>query len=446
MKNLTSLIGRFLHVLHLALFATLVFLAGGAGAQIVTEFSAGSVAIAKLGDITAGPDGNLWFTYVKHVATGTWPFFAPIGAIGRITPQGVVTEVGTGTLAGDPGAITAGPDGNLWFAQGGRIGRITPLGVVTEFSSGIGVGAVPHSITAGPDGNLWFTEYGGNRIGRITPAGVVTEFSAGISVGAWPAGITAGPDGNLWFTEEVGRIGRITPAGVVTEFSSGISASYYASPRDIAAGPDGNLWFTETPLNRIGRITSDGVVTEFDAGTIGGAGPAGIAVGPDGHLWFTKSGGIGRMTLQGAATAFNAGISTGAAPHSITAGPDGNLWFTEYPGNRIGRITACLNEAACTPAITAVVSSVNPSQHGQAIVFTASVAGNFATGTVQFMDGGTNLGAPVTLSGGGIAQLMTSKLTAGTHAISAVYSGDNKNGPSASSVLFQIVGKVRKRH
>ena len=41
--------------------------------------------------------------------------------------------------------ITAGPDGNLWFTEfdGNRIGRITPLGVVTEFSAGISAGADP---------------------------------------------------------------------------------------------------------------------------------------------------------------------------------------------------------------------------------------------------------------------------------------------------------------
>ena len=125
--------------------------------------------------------------------------------------------------------------------------------VVTEFSAGISPGAVLTGITAGPDGNLWFAEYNGNRIGRITPLGVVTEFTAGITAGAEPRGITAGPDGNLWFAEGgANRIGRITPLGLVTEFSAGISAG--ARPFSITAGPDGNLWFTESDGNRIGRI------------------------------------------------------------------------------------------------------------------------------------------------------------------------------------------------
>src|SRR5450631_3218903 len=116
----------------------------------------------------------------------------------------VITEFSVGITPGaEPFGITAGPDGNLWFTEliGDKIGRITPLGVVTEFP-GVTAGSVPRRITAGPDGNLWFTENTGNRIGRITPLGVVTEFSVGITAGASPFSITVGPDGNLWFTED----------------------------------------------------------------------------------------------------------------------------------------------------------------------------------------------------------------------------------------------------
>ena len=83
----------------------------------------------------------------------------------------VITEYSAGITNGAaPQFITAGPDGNLWFTEPGasRIGRITPRGVVTEFSAGITANALPFGITAGPDGNLWFTESSGIQIGRIT--------------------------------------------------------------------------------------------------------------------------------------------------------------------------------------------------------------------------------------------------------------------------------------
>jgi len=310
--------------------------ASSAQAQIVTEFRATSAGDPE--GITAGPDGNIWFTV------------GGAGRIGRITPSGVVTETssGGGFVWLSAYGITSGPDGNLWFTGGGgiKIGRITPAGVITTFSAGISDKVYPPmGITSGPDGNLWFTEPGINRIGRITPVGVVTEFSSGISGGAYNlSGITAGPDGNIWFTESIGKIGRITPAGIVTEFSAGITTG--ASPKGITTGPDGNLWFTEPGINRIGRITPAGVVTEFSAGISDNAfyvtgGGSAITAGPDGNIWFTEPRGnrIGRITPSGVVTEFSIGITSNAYPFGITSGPDGNIWFTENWTGRIGRIT-----------------------------------------------------------------------------------------------------------
>ena len=49
--------------------------------------------------------------------------------------------------------------------------------IITEFPITT-AGSDPGGITAGPDGNLWFTEFGVGKIGRITTAGTVTEFPA----------------------------------------------------------------------------------------------------------------------------------------------------------------------------------------------------------------------------------------------------------------------------
>ncbi|MGO9470062.1 MAG: hypothetical protein ACLQVF_38675, partial [Isosphaeraceae bacterium] len=70
-----------------------------------------------------------------------------------------------------PDGITTGSDGNLWFTENasGQIGRMTPAGVVTQFAlptvpppAGSPAGTAgttpnPTAITAGPDGALWFT-------------------------------------------------------------------------------------------------------------------------------------------------------------------------------------------------------------------------------------------------------------------------------------------------
>jgi hypothetical protein len=107
--------------------------------------------------------------------------------------------------------ITAGPDGNLWFVEnnGNKIGKITTSGTITEYA--LPSGRWPEGITAGPDGNLWFTELADN-IGKITTSGTITEYA--IPTGASsPYGIAAGPDGNLWFTEGIGKIGKVSGIG-----------------------------------------------------------------------------------------------------------------------------------------------------------------------------------------------------------------------------------------
>jgi streptogramin lyase len=328
----------------IVVFATMLLAAGTAGAQLITEFSAGIPPAPSPRGTVLGPDGNIWFTE----QTGN--------RIGRITPAGVVTEYSAGLSPGaGPGGMALGPDNNIWFVErtGNRIGMIIAMpangtvGTITEFSAGITAGALPITIVAGPDGNLWFTENTANKIGRITTAGVVTEFSAGISAGALPNNIALGPDGNLWFTEQSDRIAKITTAGVVTEFSAGLTAG--GAPSGLVAGPDGNLWFTEINGSRVGKITTAGAVTEYSTGVSPGSSPRNITLGPDNNLWFTETTGnrIGRITTAGVVTEFGAGISPGSQPWNIAAGSDGNLWFTEFSNSAIGQISTAgvvLNE------------------------------------------------------------------------------------------------------
>lgn len=90
------------------------------------------------------------------------------------------------------------------------------------------------------------------------------------------------------------------------------------------------------------------------------------------------------------------------------------------------------------PTMTGVTSSLNPSNLGQSVTFTATVTANGASlptpsGTMQFKDGGTNLGL-VTLNSSGAAQFTTSALTVGSHTITADYSGDGTFLPSTGTL------------
>jgi virginiamycin B lyase len=113
--------------------------------------------------LTAGADGNIWFTGFHDV-------------ISRMTPTGQITEYSVPSVVGHAGqplitGITTGADGNLWFANlaAQTIGRITPRGKITEYPI---PGHVPWFLAAGPDGNVWFTTH--NSIGRITTGAAPT--------------------------------------------------------------------------------------------------------------------------------------------------------------------------------------------------------------------------------------------------------------------------------
>ena len=135
-----------------------------------------------------------------------------------------ISEFATPTAGSAPYAITAGPDGNLWFTEifgggGGNIGEINPTThAITEYP--LPSGGDPQGITAGPDGNIWFTELTGNKVGMINPTThAIAEFPVP-TANAYPRGIAVGPDGNLWFAEDqASQVGMINPTThAITEF------------------------------------------------------------------------------------------------------------------------------------------------------------------------------------------------------------------------------------
>jgi hypothetical protein len=141
---------------------------------------------------------------------------------------------------------------------------------------------------------------------------------------------------------------------------------------------------------------------------------------------------LGTGTFSGGSAGFS--ISTLAVSSNAIAAVysgDSNL-----AGSTSKAVTQVVGKATTT---TALASSLNPSNFGQSVTFTASVSPEFSgkvTGTVTFYDGTTALkGVPVS---GGLAKFITSKLTSGMHDITATYSGSTSFTGSSTS-LIQVV-------
>jgi hypothetical protein len=145
--------------------------------------------------------------------------------------------------------------------------------------------------------------------------------------------------------------------------------------------------------------------------------------------------GTGTLNVAGNAIFKTKNLSVGT--QSITATFGGDFDFLASTSSPLRQT---VNQASTT---TALSSSRNPSQSGQSVTFTANVSvnapgGGKPTGTVTFYDGSAVLGTG-TLSGGGKATFKTSTLAAGSHTITAVYSGDVDFAGSTSPPLIQVV-------
>jgi hypothetical protein len=133
---------------------------------------------------------------------------------------------------------------------------------------------------------------------------------------------------------------------------------------------------------------------------------------------------------NGVATATVSNLSVGS--HSVTATYSGDADFNPSVSTATAQVVNQANTSV------AAASSVNPSTYGQGVTFTATVTATAPgagtpTGSVQFKDGSSNLGAAVPLTGG-VATTTVSTLTPGPHTIAAVYNGDANFNPASATL------------
>jgi hypothetical protein len=132
---------------------------------------------------------------------------------------------------------------------------------------------------------------------------------------------------------------------------------------------------------------------------------------------------------------------TSASPIGFYVITADNAVDTDYA---ISYVDGTLNVALEAP-VTDITTSTAAIVYGQSITLTASVGGDQGTarGSVQFRNGGVNIGAPVQLSGG-TASLTTTALPAGSDAITAYYTSDSNNYTDGSNVtpLTENVGRA----
>lgn len=344
------------------------------------------------------------FVYIYYTA----PTSPRRNRVSRFTANGDVAMAGSETIIleldnlsatnHNGGAIHFGPDGRLYIAVGENAVRSNSqtlanlLGKVLRINSD---GTIP------ADNPFFNQATGKNR--AIWALGLRNPFTFAFQPGT-----------GRMFINDVGEV-------TWEEINDGIAGSNYGWPT------------TEGPTNDQ-RFRGPIFAYQHGSGpTTGCAITGGAFYNPSvqqfpatysGNYFFSDlcSGWIRRLdpSNNNAVSGFATGISQ---PVDLKVGPDGSLYYLARGNGSVFRIQFDAGVSASTT--TALTSSVNPSVSGQSVTFTATVtsAQGVPTGTVQFKDGGANLGSPVALNQNGVATLSTSSLAVGTHTITAEYGG-----------------------
>lgn len=394
---------------------------------------------AALDAIALGPDGSI---YVAGIGSGgSYPLLNPVvpqnqyagyAIVTRLNPTGSALLFSTtlsGTTASNdrPTGIAVDPAGNIYVAG---------------FTSSTTLPTTPGAFI--PTNNKLGNSNEG-FVAKIAPtvstttiltlpgsvnAGQPATFTAKV---AGPSGTTTIPTGTVTFLNGSTTLGSGTldATGTATYTATSLNATTY----NVTASYSGDPSFSSSTSAAQSLVVAPAVATvTLTAPTTAAPGAsvtlavkvAGSNGTPTGSVTFKD----GSTTLSTVALASGAASYTSTAfsigSHSLTAVYTGD---SIYGGATSSAQTLVVGLIAPTVTLTALATAVLAGP----VTLSASVAGSPGTpsGSVTFQDGSTVLSTVTVVSG--TASYTTSMLAAGTHTITAVYSGDATFGAATSA-------------
>ena len=440
-----------------------------------------TVAFDAAGNMYIPDSGNNRVREVS-VSTGNISTFAGTGAVGY---NGDGVPATTASIY-SPDGLAFDPAGNLYISDSGnnRIRKVSAVGGnITTFAGNgngiyvVGSGAAtvagiynPAGLLFDQKGNLYIADYFDQRIREVQDNLAEVKLTAPVTVGdtspAQPETIENDGNAGLDLTAYKPDANSAVDAASTT---CNLGTPYLAVNSDCVVGAEFAPSVAGNPLTAfldvLGDTANSPLVIQLTGIATTAASSTTTAVtsslnpstfGQSVTFTATVTAGAGNLTgtvsfsdgttVLAAAVPLTGGVATFATAalavgsHSITAsysGDSGHSASTSAPA-----LIQVVNPAA-SPTVTAVTSSLNPSNLGQSVTFNATVAtvagtGNL-TGTVSFSDGTTVLAAAVPLTAG-VASFTTTALAVGSHSITASYSGDSGHSASTSApALIQVV-------
>jgi len=332
-------------------------------------------------------------------------------------------------------SLATGATGNVTFFDGStNIGMVAASAGTAAFST-TALTAGSHSITAQYAGDSNFNSLTSNIVtqvvnknGAISPVltGAPNPATYGASV-VFTATMPSNATGTVTFLDGSASIGTgtLNAAGVATFSTTTLTAGTHS----ITASYAGDANYAASVSNAVSEVikqqTSETITltstpnpAAFSTSVTFTATVPNDAKGSVTFYDGTTSIGTGTVTA-GVATFTTSTLSVGT--HSITATYGGDTNYSSVTSTAVSQVIS-----VGTATVT-ISGAPNPSTYGGSVLMTILVTGQngvIPTGTVTLMDGTTALGSALTLDATGKATFSVSTLTAGSHTITATYSGD----------------------
>jgi YVTN family beta-propeller protein len=261
-------------------------------------------------------------------------------------------------------------------------------------ASSAAIGAKPITVTAAGDRKIYDGTSNSTALPAVSP-GLAGSDTPGFS--------------QRFDNKNFGTNKTLTPSGTVNDGNSGSNYAVTFVSNKTGVIDKTSLTITATTNTKV----YDGNASAAAIPTVSGTKTSDTVTGLT-EQYDSKSAGTGK-TLS-------------IASYTITDGNNGNNYNVTTVVNTSGVITK-------GDSTTTVTSGPNSAMYGQIVTFTATVSGNGGppTGTVTFKDGAATMGT-ATLTNGQ-ATFTNSNLAAGSHAVTAIYGGDDNFNGSTSPAL-----------
>jgi hypothetical protein len=417
-------------------------LANGVATFSTTTLATGSNSISASygGDAFSLSSSSSTLTQVVNHSTISLALKA---SVNPSTPAQQVTFTGTLTVpnGGNPtGAITFSQNGTV---IGSPVTVSSRQGSISTSFSATGT----YAITAVYSGDSNFTAATAPALSQVVTAATTTtsvKSSGSPATVSTPVTLTATihpasgtiPNGEVvTFTDGTTTIGTgVTASGVATLTTSSLAVGSHSITASYAGdanfSPSTSAAISETIIK---NTTTAAVTSNLNPSTYGQSVTLTATVSspgatPTGTVTFKNgTAGMGQATLvNGVGTLTTATLPVGTDSITVLYSGDGSSNSSTSPA-----LSQVVNIAHTT---TVIASSLNPSNSGQSVKFTAAVTSSNGTptGTVTFTQGATTLGTATLV--GGSAGLTTNALSAGSDLITATYNGTT--GFAGSSATF----------